>query len=77
MSKLGKLVKKAIDKSTFQKSREKGRKARAADALAGEDIPLMMPDNEELRRAHRKKVAGRKGGRASTILTGPGDRLGP
>ena len=40
--------------------------------------PLLMPDQEELQRAHRRKLAKRKGGRSSTILsTSADDRLGP
>ena len=63
-----KLVQKAIDVSRGKKSRKAGEKPEAT--------PL-MPDEEELQRARRRKAAKRRGGRASTILTGDGDRLGP
>ncbi len=50
---------------------------KAAPVEEEKETTLMMPDQDELQRAHRRKIAGRKGGRASTILTTPGNRLGP
>ena len=48
---------------------------KAAEEERVKNIPL-MPDEEALQKARRKKAATRKGGRKSTILTGDDDKLG-
>ncbi len=71
------VIQKLIDKSRGKTPRDELRARIAADEeKRRKEIPL-MPDEEELQRARRKKAAKRPGGRASTILTGDGDRLGP
>ncbi len=77
MSKLFKQVQANIDFVRGKTSRSTIRKRRAAtEAQRIKDLQL-MPDEEALQRSRRKKAAKRTGGRASTILTGDGDRLGP
>ena len=73
---MSKLIQKAIDVSRGKTPRKK---VRAREAAAEEErvknIPL-MPDEDALKRARRRKAASRKGGRASTVLTGDEDKLG-
>ena len=74
---MGKFVQKVIDMSRGKTPRSKLRARIAADEEQRvKDIPL-IPDEDELKRARRRKAATRKGGRSSTILTGGGDKLGP
>ena len=74
---MAKLIQTAIDKSRGKTDRgDLARRVKADEEKRRKEIPL-MPDEEELQRARRKKVAKRRGGRASTILTGDGDKLGP
>ncbi len=75
MGKLGKLLQKGFDIGRGKRSSEDRAKDLAAAEAEKETTPL-MPDVDELKRARRKKAASRKGGRASTILTGPSDTLG-
>lgn len=72
------LVQRVIDMSRGKTKRsDRNRATTAAEEQRIKDIPL-LPDEEALQKARRKKAARRKGGRASTILTqGDGDRLGP
>ena len=72
---MGNFFQRVIDKSRGKTPRDELRARIKADEE--KNRVLMMPDEEELKRSRRKKIAGRKGGRASTILTTPGDRLGP
>ena len=73
---MSKLVQTVIDISRGKTPRKK---VRAREAAAEEErvknIPL-MPDEEALQRARRRKAASRTGGRASTVLTGDDDKLG-
>ncbi len=74
---MGKFTQSVIDISRGKTSRKKVRAREAADeAERIKNIPL-MPDEEALQRARRKKAAKRKGSRSSTVLTGNDDRLGP
>ena len=74
---MSKLVQRVIDISRGKTKRsERNRATTAAEEERVKNIPL-MPDEEALQRARRKKAASRKGGRSSTILTGDGDKLGP
>ena len=71
------LVQRVIDMSRGKTKRStRNRATAAAEEERIKNIPL-MPDEEALQRARRKKAASRKGGRKSTILTGNEDRLGP
>ena len=74
---MSKLVQTVIDMSRgkTKKSTRQG-KAAAAEEERVKNIPL-MPDEEALQRARRKKAAKRKGSRQSTVLTGDEDKLGP
>ncbi len=70
--------------SVFQESFDEARGKTSRSKLAErkrlydiENAPLLMPDQEELQKAHRRKLAKRKGGRSSTILSQNDDRLGP
>ncbi len=77
MSKLFKQVQANIDFTRGKTARSTVRARRkAVEEQRVKDLQL-MPDEEALQRSRRKKAAKRKGGRASTILTGDGDRLGP
>ena len=74
---MSKLVQTVIDMSRGKTKRSTvNKRATAAEEERVKNIPL-MPDEEELKRARRRKAASRKGGRASTVLTGAGDKLGP
>ncbi len=74
---MGKLGQWMIDRSRGKTKRsDLNRRVTADEEKRRKEIPL-MPDEEELQRARRRKVAKRRGGRASTILTGDGDKLGP
>ena len=71
------LIQRTIDLSRGKTKRStRNRATTAAEEERIKNIPL-MPDEEALQRARRKKAAKRKGGRTSTILTGDGDKLGP
>ena len=74
---MGTLVQRVIDISRGKTKRStRNRAVAAAEEERVKNIPL-MPDEEALQRARRKKAASRKGGRKSTILTGSEDKLGP
>jgi len=49
---------------------------KAAEEERVKNIQL-MPDEEALQQARRKKASKRKGSRQSTVLTGNDDKLGP
>ncbi|KKK64577.1 hypothetical protein LCGC14_2982790 [marine sediment metagenome] len=71
------LVQRAIDISRGKTKRSTINKREAEkEKQRIKDIPL-MPDEEALQRARRKKAAKRKGSRSSTVLTGDEDKLGP
>ncbi len=72
-----KFAQKIIDKSRFKTPRKELKARIAADKEQERKDTLIMPDQEALKRARRKKAAQRRGGRTSTILTTSGDRLGP
>ncbi len=77
---MGKLGQKMIDLSRGKRSSKDRAKDLAASEKAAEaakETTPLLPDVEALQKARRKKAASRKGGRASTILTGPKDTLGP
>ena len=74
---MSKLVQRVIDISRGKTKRSTvNRREAAAEEERVKNIPL-MPDEEALQRARRKKAAGRRGSRSSTILTGSEDKLGP
>lgn len=62
--------------ASFEKMRDatKAAEAQAREVANQKAIPL--PDEEALERERRRRESGRRGGRASTVLTGD-DRLGP
>ena len=73
---MSKLVQTVIDISRGKTKRSTvNKRAAAAEEERVKNIPL-MPDEDALKRARRRKAASRKGGRASTVLTGDEDKLG-
>ncbi len=73
---MGTLGQRLIDMSRGKTKRStRNRAETAAEEERIKNIPL-MPDEEALKRARRKKASRRKGSRTSTVLTGDEDKLG-